>query len=132
MRWLIQDQIAGKSELNFDTSKGEVKSPLLLWGPYLWADGETPRKADGLIYQREDLRDSDGTHPSDSGRQKVADQLLKFFKSDATAKMWHDSVRRYQSRLDRVAERRFEDLDVTVTVWRDVSAPPHVGLRGGK
>ena len=45
MRWLIQDQIAGKPELNYDAAKGEVKSPLLLWGPYLWADGETPRKA---------------------------------------------------------------------------------------
>lgn len=72
MRWLIQDQIAGKPELNFEAAKGAVKSPLLLWGPYLWADGETPRKADGLIYQREDLRESDGTHPSDTGRQKVA------------------------------------------------------------
>lgn len=88
MRWLIQDQIAGKPELNFDAAKGAVKSPLLLWGPYLWADGETPRKADGLIYKREDLRDSDGTHPTDTGRQKVADLLLKFLKSDATAKVW--------------------------------------------
>ncbi len=88
MRWLIQDQIAGKPELNYDAAKGEVKSPLLLWGPYLWADGETPRKADGLIYKREDLRDDDGTHPSDTGRRKVADQLLRFLKSDATAKSW--------------------------------------------
>ena len=88
VRWLIQDQIAGKPELNYDAAKGEVKSPLLLWGPYLWADGETPRKADGLIYKREDVRDDDGTHPSDTGRQKVADQLLKFLKRDATAKLW--------------------------------------------
>jgi hypothetical protein len=88
LRWLIQDQIAGKPELNYDATKGKVKSALLLWGPYLWADGETPRKADGLIYKREDLRDDDGTHPSDTGRRKVADQLLKFLKSDATAQSW--------------------------------------------
>ena len=88
VRWLIQDQIAGKPELNYDAAKGEVKSPLLLWGPYLWADGETPRKADGLIYKREDLRDDDGTHPSDTGRQKVSEQLLKFLKTDPTAKSW--------------------------------------------
>ncbi len=88
MRWLIQDQIAGKPELNYDPAKGAVKSPLLLWGPYLWADGETPRKADGLTYRKEDLSDRDGTHPSDSGRQKVADLLLKFLKVDATAKTW--------------------------------------------
>ena len=52
------------------------------------ADGETPRKADGLIYKREDLRENDGTHPSDTARQKVADLLLKFLKSDAPAKSW--------------------------------------------
>jgi hypothetical protein len=62
MRWLIQDQIAGKPELNYDPAKGAAKSPLLLWGPYLWADGETPRKADGLIYKREDLSDIRGDH----------------------------------------------------------------------
>ena len=88
MRWLIQDQIAGKAELNYDKAKGAVKSPLLLWGPYLWADGTTPRKADGLVYTREDLSDKDGTHPADSGRQKVAELLLKFFKADVTAKGW--------------------------------------------
>ncbi len=88
MRWVIQDQIAGQPELNYDPAKGEVKSPLLLWGPYLWADGETPRKADGLIYKREDLAERDGTHPSEVGRQKVAEQLLKFLKSDVTAKPW--------------------------------------------
>jgi lysophospholipase L1-like esterase len=65
-----------------------VKSPLVLWGPYLWADGETARKADGLEYKREDVTDRDGTHPSNSGREKVAQALLKFFKSDPTAKSW--------------------------------------------
>jgi hypothetical protein len=42
-RWLIQDQIKGNAELNYDPSRGPVKAPLLLWGPYLWADGTTPR-----------------------------------------------------------------------------------------
>lgn len=66
---------------------GHAKGPVLLWGPYLWA-GEKPRKSDALSYVREDLRDSDGTHPSDAGRQKVADLLLKFFTTDATARGW--------------------------------------------
>jgi hypothetical protein len=91
IRWLIQDQIAGKPELNYDPAKGEVKAPLLVWGPYLWADGVTPRKADGLIYKREDVREDDGTHPSETGRRKVADQLLKFLKTDATAQSWFTS-----------------------------------------
>ena len=63
-------------------------SPLLLWGPYLWADGTTLRKSDGFAWEQKDFRDNDGTHPSDSGRQKVADLLLKFFKSDAGARKW--------------------------------------------
>jgi hypothetical protein len=76
-RWLIQDQMKGKI----------AAEPILLWGPYLWADGTTPRKADGLKYERADLA-ADGTHPSDSGRRKVAEQLLAFFKTDALAKTW--------------------------------------------
>jgi hypothetical protein len=81
VRWLIQDQLKA-SELNSD------KAPVLLWGPYLWADGTTPRKSDGLIYERSDLA-GDGTHPSQSGRRKVADQLLKFFQTDPLASKWY-------------------------------------------
>jgi len=87
VRWLIEDQIKGKPELNYDPKKGEVKSPLLLWGPYLWGDGMKPRKSDGLIWKREDLA-RDGTHPSQSGRQKVAEMLLTFFRTDVNAKGW--------------------------------------------
>ncbi|MFM8469847.1 MAG: hypothetical protein ACKODH_07750 [Limisphaerales bacterium] len=84
-RWLIQDQIAGKPELNFDAARGPVRSPVLLWGPYLWADGATPRKTDGFLYEKDDFG-GDGTHPSNSGQQKVADLLLKFFQREQTAK----------------------------------------------
>jgi hypothetical protein len=87
VRKLIQDQVAGQPELTFDASKGTAKTPLLLWGPYFWGDGMTPRKADGLIWERSDLG-PDGTHPSDSGRMKVANMLLTFFKTDADAKTW--------------------------------------------
>jgi Cu/Ag efflux protein CusF len=83
VRWLIQDQIKGDASLTYTAGK----APLLLWGPYFWADGTTPRKSDGLIYERSDLA-GDGTHPSESGRKKVADQLLKFFKTDPYAKTW--------------------------------------------
>ena len=87
MRWLIQDQIKGDPKLNYDPVKGPVTSPLLLWGPYLWADGVKGRDGDDLVYKREDLG-PDGTHPSPTGRQKVADLLLKFIKTDPTAKPW--------------------------------------------
>jgi hypothetical protein len=86
-RWLIQDQIAGQKGLNYDASRGDVKAPLLLWGPYFWADGTTPRKSDGLVWKREDFA-NDGTHPSNSGREKVARMMLDFYKSDPLAKPW--------------------------------------------
>jgi hypothetical protein len=87
MRGLIQKQMSGDPGLNADPSKGDVKSPVLLWGPYLWAAGATPRKADGLTYQVEDLA-GDGTHPSPSGAAKVAKLLLDFFTTDVNAKHW--------------------------------------------
>jgi hypothetical protein len=83
VRSLIQDQIKGEPSLDYKTGR----LPLLLWGPYLWANGEKGRKFDDLAYSREDFRE-DGTHPSDSGRQKIAEQLLGFFTKDATAKVW--------------------------------------------
>jgi hypothetical protein len=87
VRWLIQDQIKGVASLNYDPQRGEVKAPLLLWGPYLWADGVKGRKSDDLVWLREDLA-GDGTHPSTSGRETVARQLLDFMKTDRTARPW--------------------------------------------
>jgi len=88
VRWVIQDQIKGVPDLNCDPSKGEVKAPVLLWGPYLWADGIMPRKSDGLVYRQEDLG-PDGTHPSPAGQDKVVKLLTDFFKTDPTAKSWY-------------------------------------------
>jgi hypothetical protein len=80
VRWVIQEQI--------DREKaGKVEGPILLWGPYLWADGVTPRKSDGLVWERKDLGE-DGVHPSKIGREKIANLLLAFFKGDAGAKTW--------------------------------------------
>jgi hypothetical protein len=87
VRWLIRDQIEGKSDLNPDASKGPVTAPLLMWGPYLWADGVKGRKVDALRWERGDLA-GDGTHPSESGQRKVAALLLKFFETDPTASGW--------------------------------------------
>ena len=87
VRWLIQDQIKGAAGLNPDVSKGKVGAPLLLWGPYLWADGVTPRKADGLVWLRSDYS-NDGVHATGKGREKAAEQLLRFFREDAGAKTW--------------------------------------------
>ncbi len=82
---LIERQIKGDKELAYNGDK--AIAPVLLWGPYLWADGVTPRKADGLVYERSDLG-PDGTHPSQAGREKVAQQILDFCKTDPLAKGW--------------------------------------------
>jgi hypothetical protein len=87
VKWLIADQLAGKPELNYDPAKGQVRAPWLAWGPYLWADGTRANK-DGLSYVRSDYTEQDGTHPSPSGREKVASRLLQFLKTDPTAQLW--------------------------------------------
>jgi len=87
VRWLIQDQINGDPALNYNPDAGPVLSTLLLWGPYLWADGLNPR-SDGLAWGRGDFSLADGTHPSDSGREKVARMLLDFFETNDLARSW--------------------------------------------
>ncbi len=87
VKWLIAGQIAGDPELNFDSAKGAVRAPWCAWGPYVWADGVKPNK-DGLSYVRADYVDQDGTHPSPSGREKVAARLLEFLKTDPSARTW--------------------------------------------
>ncbi len=83
-RFLIQSQIDGTGNLAY--SGANPVAPLLLWGPYLWADGTTPR-SDGFVWLCSDTQ-PDFTHPSPTGRAKVADQLMAFFKTDPHAVPW--------------------------------------------
>jgi lysophospholipase L1-like esterase len=64
-----------------------AEGPLLLWGPYLWAEGEKGRQIDDLVYLPGDFN-RDGVHPSEGGREKVAKQLLEFFATHPLAKGW--------------------------------------------
>ena len=86
VRWLIADQIAGDPGLNDGRLAGPVRSPTLLWGPYLWADGTNPR-SDGLTWLIGDL-EGDHTHPAPSGEAKVAAMLSGFFAGEETAASW--------------------------------------------
>ena len=88
LRWVIQDQIKGEPRLNYDPRRGEVKAPVVVWGPYLWANGLTPRKSDGLVWKLDDFVVNDRTHPDASARQKVSDLLLRFLKTDEGARRW--------------------------------------------
>jgi hypothetical protein len=86
VKWTIQQQIDGDLELNADPRRGEVNAPWIAWGPYIWADGTSPR-SDGLVWNCNDIR-GDGVHPSNRGSQKVADILLEHFTTDPAAAPW--------------------------------------------
>jgi len=87
VKTLIEKQLNGNAALNFDPANGPVNTPWLSWGPYLWADGLRSR-SDGLVWECTELREDDGTHPSDAGMRKVATILLDFFKTDSTSVEW--------------------------------------------
>ncbi|HVQ26236.1 MAG TPA: PKD domain-containing protein [Planctomycetota bacterium] len=84
VRDLIAQQIAGAPSLAY--ALPSPQAPWLAWGPYLWADGTTAR-SDGLTWSCADTQ-PDFTHPSASGVQKVADQLVAYFKTDSTSTPW--------------------------------------------
>lgn len=84
VKWLIEKQINGDTTLSY--SGTSPKTLWFAWGPYLWADGMNPR-SDGMRWECADFQ-TDGTHPSQSGRTKVAQLLLKFLKTDPTAACW--------------------------------------------
>jgi hypothetical protein len=88
-RWVIQAQIKGDPLLNYDSARGPVLAPLVLWGPYLWANGVKTREGDNLVWLKDDLTPNDGTHPSSSGRDKVTNLLLDFLHHNELARSWY-------------------------------------------
>jgi hypothetical protein len=83
VKWLIAAQIAGDPALHFDPLGGG-EAPWLAWGPYLWADGETPR-SDGFTWPCAALDPADFVHPSIAGQQAVAALLLDFVHAAPSA-----------------------------------------------
>lgn len=92
VKWLIEKQLAGEPELNYDPKKGPVKAPWLSWGPYLWANGATKRAADGFTVEPADFI-ADGTHHSPQGMTKHGALLLQFFQADTTSRDWFNAAK---------------------------------------
>jgi len=86
VKWLIEAQLNGDPDLNYDPARGPVTAPFLSWGPYLWIDGLNPR-SDGMTWTPEDLAE-DCTHPSSSGIGKVEQMLMSFFTTDTLTTPW--------------------------------------------
>jgi hypothetical protein len=90
VKWVVQAQIEQMRSGHVDAQAGDLNfnsvAPWIAWGPYPWANGMNPR-SDGLTWARSELQ-SDGTHPSQSGQQKVGAMLLTFLKQEPTAKFW--------------------------------------------
>ena len=82
VRGLITKQIDG-----FLPYSGRARvAPWLCWGPYLWADGLTPR-SDGLTWDCADF-EADGLHTSAAGKTKVATLLRDFLLTHPTSVPW--------------------------------------------
>jgi hypothetical protein len=84
VKWLIERQIAGDPLLRFTGIGAPV--PWIAWGPYLWADGATPR-SDGFTWTC-DLVTTDWVHPFYTGQVKVAGELMGFLLNEPTADHW--------------------------------------------
>ena len=85
VKWLVWAQIQQMMSGKVDPLAGDLDcvkgtAPWIDWGPYFWADGNTPRH-DGLSYQERDF--SDGLHPSQSGIKKIAGFMLNWFLNSA-------------------------------------------------
>ncbi|QDV92447.1 hypothetical protein RAS2_35660 [Phycisphaerae bacterium RAS2] len=94
VKWLIEAQATQMAGGGIDPRAGDLDAnsaaPWLAWGPYLWADGLTPR-SDGLIWQCSDLN-ADGTHPSTVGADKVAGRLLNHLLASPFSRGWFGIV----------------------------------------
>jgi len=91
VKWAIESQInemrgQAPNPKAGTLSNAKKVAPVMLWGPYMWADGMTPR-SDALVWQRADFED-DGVHPSQNGESKVGLMLLDFFKTSPYTRCW--------------------------------------------
>lgn len=101
----VEKQIMGDPLYKF-TAPGKV-APFISWGPYLWADGITPRDYDSLYWDCEvDFRaDGGGFHLNGFGKDKLAYILHDFFTTDTLSEIWYNDGPKWAS----CGEAKFAD-----------------------
>lgn len=123
-KWVIEAQIAQAGGGGIDPIAGDLDyntvAPWVAWGPYLWADGTTPR-SDGLTYVCGDL-DGDGTHPSMTGEEKVGQKLLNFMLTSRFATPWFRRCESGDMNHDGLFDGR--DIQLFVTTFLNPPAAP--------
>jgi hypothetical protein len=92
-RWMVVGQqiMMRQGGEYWDTRIGDLNyekgiAPWIAWGPYLWANGTTPR-SDGLTWQRDDFL-ANGESLSEQGAHKAASLLFDFLLHEPTATNW--------------------------------------------
>ncbi|MSR44580.1 MAG: hypothetical protein EXS15_04375 [Phycisphaerales bacterium] len=123
VKWLIQAQMEQAAGGAADPIAGDLSpavAPHVSWGPYLWSDGMTPG-VDGVRWECADLT-SDGTHPSTSGREKVARKLLAFFAASPLCAEWYRAVPPPVADLNNDGLVNGSDLTILFAQWGTDSA----------
>ena len=93
----VEKQIMGDPMYKY-TAPGKVV-PFILWGPYLWTDGNQPRTYDSLFWDCEDdfRVDGGGFHLNGEGKDKLALIIDNFFKTDTLAEIWYNDGPKWAS-----------------------------------
>jgi hypothetical protein len=110
-----------------------ASSPWVGWGPYLWADGTTPR-ADGLTWELWDL-ENDGVHPGPTAEWTVAHALEDHLATSDWTAPWY----RPAGAAALVALVALDTLDAVADAHVDPADPdgafglePSLRLDGGR
>lgn len=118
VKWLIEAQSIQMSGGGIDPRAGDLDAnavaPWLAWGPYLWADGLNPR-SDGLVWQCSDLS-ADGTHPSNTGADKVAGMLLNHLLQSPFSRGWFGIIGLADIDRDGDADSADDSLFVSILI----------------
>ncbi|MBV6523040.1 MAG: hypothetical protein MNPFHGCM_03207 [Gemmatimonadaceae bacterium] len=86
LKWIIEDQIAGRGNMNADPDLGPVVAPWVGWGAHLFSNGIVPND-NGLSVVCADY-DTAGIHFIRGGVDKAGPRLVAGFKSDPFAASW--------------------------------------------